>query len=202
MRRLITQVGRETSARYVLRDLATILVLVAQATCLPALAGAQVGVAGLESGARVRVSASSLGSSPRIGRVVTATQDSLVLHTTVDGRPVTRSIARDQITRIDVSVGQRQGRKGQFAGIGFLVGAGIAQLIPREQSEGATSFLDEDDLNELGDALLLGGLGAGVGAYLGRAREDWRRVSLGATQLSLRAPRAGRGVAVGATIAF
>jgi hypothetical protein len=176
--------------------------LMALAASVPTSAAAQRTLGSLSTGERIRISTTSSASSSHTGRIVTASEDTVVVHSTEDGRQVTRSIPRDQITRIDVSMGQRRGRKGQFAGIGFLVGAGIAQLLPRQESQGATSILDEDDIAELGDALLLGGLGAGIGAYLGRAHEDWRRVSLGTTQVSLRAPRSGRGVAVGATIAF
>jgi hypothetical protein len=189
--------------RYPLRGAAKILVLVVLAASVATPAAAQRTLASLSSGDRIRISIESSGSSLQgTGRVVTASQDTVVVQTRENGRQVTRSIPRDQITRLDVSVGETRGRKSQFAGIGFLVGVGIAQLIPRERSQGPTFFLDDNDLSALSNALLLGGMGAGIGAFVGRAREDWRRVSLDATHVSLRAPLTGRGVALGATIAF
>ena len=201
MRRLVTQFMAAADVRYLLRSAAKLLVLTVLIAAGPAAATAQTTLGSLSSGERIRISTASSGTSPRVGTVVTAGPDTVVVQSHENGRQVTESIPRDQITRLDVSVGQTRGRKSQFAGIGFLVGVGVAQLISRDRSEG-TAIVDEEDIDALFDALLIGGIGAGIGAYVGRAREDWRRVSLGPTQVSLRVPRSGHGVGIGARIAF
>ena len=200
MRRPITQF-RQADVRYLIRGATKILVLMVLAASVPTSATAQRTLGSLSSGDRIRITTASSGSSLQgTGRIVTASQDTIVVQSQENGRQVTRSIPRDQITRLDVSMGQRRGRKSQFAGIGFLVGIGLAQLIPHE-SETGPAFVSEEDIDHLFNVLALGGVGAGIGAFVGRAQEDWRRVSLGPPAVSLRAPR-GRGVALGATIAF
>jgi len=188
-------------AGHILRGVRKLMVPVALAVWLPAGAAAQTTLADLAGGSRVRVSATSLGSSPLTARVVSASPDTLVVQTAEDGRRTTLRIPASQITRLDVSRGLGRGRKSQFAGIGFLVGAGIAQLISHESS-GTSPGLDEGDIGEFTDSVLLGGIGAAIGAYLGRAQEDWRRVQLGETQLSLRLPLTTRGAGLRAAIAF
>ena len=201
MQAQVTRFTTRSDVRYVLRDMARMLVLVALTASLPAAAAAQSSLDDLAAGTRVRVSAASFGSSPRIGRVVRASRDSLVVQTTDGRRLSAQAIPSSQITRLDVSWGAGRGHKSQFAGIGFLVGAGIAQLIPHEDSQ-ESPYIGDGDVSGFVDGLLLGGLGAAIGAYLGRAREDWRRVPLGATQLSLRVPQSGKGLGIGATVAF
>lgn len=200
MRRLVTQFT-PADVRYLLRGVAKMLVLMLLAASVPTAAAAQRTLGSLSSGERIRISTATSGTSPRVGTIVTAGPDTVVVQSHENGRQVTQSIPRDQITRLDVSMGRTRGRKSQFAGIGFLVGVGVAQLISRDRSEGP-AIVDEEDIDALVDGLLIGGIGAGIGAYVGRAREDWRRVSLGSTQVSLRVPRSGNGVGVGARVAF
>jgi hypothetical protein len=200
MRRPVSQF-MPADVRHHLRGAAKMVVLMVLAASGPSSAGAQRTLGSLSSGERIRISTASSGTSPRVGTIVRAGPDTVVVQSQENGRQVTQSVPRDQITRLDVSMGQTRGRKSQFAGIGFLVGVGVAQLISRDHSEGP-AIVDEEDIDALFDGLLIGGIGAGIGAYLGRAREDWRRVSLGTTQLSLRVPRSGHGVGVGARIAF
>lgn len=197
MRRQVTQFTAAASARNLLRGAATMLMLTALAGSVPAVAAAQASLGFLQKGDRIRISSASSGSSPRTGRLVAASEDTIVVQTNENGRMVTQTIPRTEITRLDVSMGAGGSHSSQFAGIGFFVGAGIAQLIPRGSSQEMVM-----DFDALADGLLLGGLGAAIGAYIGRAQEDWRRVPLGAAQVSLRHPQSGRGIGVGATIAF
>ena len=201
MRRPVTQRSTAVDVGPFRRAATKALLLLMVTASVPTLAAGQQTLADLAGGMRVRVSAASLGSSPRVGRVVAASQDTLVVQTTDGGRQIRQALPHAQITRLDVSRGPGRGHKSQYAGIGFLVGAGIAQLIPHNSSQDSP-FIDDGDVAELTDGILLGGLGAAVGAYLGRAREEWRRVPVTATQVSLSLPRSGRGVGVGASISF
>jgi len=201
MRRPVAQFTAVASARSLLRVAAKLIVLTALTAFVPGGAAAQSAFGWVSAGDRIRISAAPLGSSTRTGRVVAAGEDTLVVRTKDDGRELTHAIPRSQITRLDVSTGQSRGHKSQFAGIGFLVGAGIGKFIHRDDEVGP-AFIDEKTVDGLMDILLLGGVGAGVGAYLGRSHESWRRVPLAAPRVSLSLPRSGRGVGLRASMAF
>jgi hypothetical protein len=198
MRRPVAQFRAVQSARSLLRVAAKLIVLAALAASVPGGAAAQSAFGSISIGDRIRISTAAPDSLMGTAQVLSATEDTLVVRTKQNGRAITRAFARGQITRLDVSMGQSRSHKSQFAGIGFLVGIGIAELIHRED-EGGPSFIDDD---KFVDGLLLGGLGAGIGAYLGRSHENWRRVPLGAPRVSLSLPRSGRGVGLRASLAF
>jgi len=201
MRRQVAQFTAVASARFPVRGAATLLMLAALAASAPARVAAQSAFGWVSIGDRVRVNAAALGTSALTGRVVAASEDTLVVRTKENGRDITRAIPRDQITRLDVSTGAGRGHKSQFAGVGFLAGAGLGKFIHRNDDAGP-AFFDEKAADALADMLLLGGLGAGVGAYLGRSQESWRGVPLGAPRVSLSLPRSGRGVGMRASFAF
>ncbi|PYP79400.1 MAG: hypothetical protein DMD35_08210 [Gemmatimonadetes bacterium] len=184
------------SARSLLRGAKKLIMLAALASSVPAGAAAQSAFGSVSSGDRIRISTAMPDSSTGTGRVVSVSEDTLVVRTNQNGREITRAFPRSQITRLDVSMGASRGRKSQYAGFGLLVGLGIAQLLPHEEGslDGAADFV--------ADALLLSGLGAGIGAYLGRSHEGWRRVRLGASRVSLNLPRSGQGVGLRASMAF
>jgi hypothetical protein len=198
MRRPVAQFTAVASARSLLRVAAKLIVLAALAASVPGGAAAQSAFESISIGDRIRISTAAPDSLMGTARFVSATEDTLVVRTKQNGREITRAIARGRITRLDVSMGQSGSHKSQFAGIGFLVGAGIGKYMHRDDEVGP-SFLDGDGL---GDMLLLGGLGAGIGAYVGRSHERWRRVPLGAPRVSLSLPRSGRGVGLRASMAF
>jgi hypothetical protein len=200
MRRQVAQFTAVASARFPVRAAATLLMLAALAASAPSGVAAQSAFGAVSIGDRIRISAAPLGTSARTGQVVAASEDTLVVRTKENGRDITRAIPRDQITRLDVSTGTGRGYKSQLAGFGFLVGAGVAKYIHRNDEVGPAFF--EGAADDLTDLVLLGGLGAGVGAYLGRARESWRGVPLGAPRVSLSLPRSGRGVGMRASFAF
>src|SRR5215204_3796218 len=151
MRRPMAQFTAVASARSLLRVTAKLIVLASFAASVPGGAAAQSAFGSISIGDRIRISAAPLGSSTRTGQVVAASQDTLVVRTTENGRELTQAIPLSQISRLDVSMGESRGRKSQFAGIGLFVGLGTARLLPHEEGsiDGTADFL--------ADALLLSG---------------------------------------------
>ena len=198
MRRPVAQFTAVASARSLLRVAAKLIVLAALAASVPGGAAAQSAFGSISVGDRIRISTAAPDSMMGTAQFLSATEDTLVVRTKQNGREITRAIARGRITRLDVSMGQSRSHKSQFAGIGVLVGAGIGKYMHRNDEVGPAFF----DGRGLGDILLLGGLGAGIGAFLGRPYERWRRVPLGAPRVSLSLPRTGRGVGLSASMAF
>jgi hypothetical protein len=201
MRRPVAQFRAVQSARSLLRVAAKLIVLAALAASVPGGAAAQSAFGSISVGDRIRISTAAPDSMMGTAQFLSATDDTLVVRTKQNGREITRAISRGRITRLDVSMGRTRSHKSQFAGIGFLVGAGIGKYIHRDDPVGP-AFLDEAAVDGLMDALLLGGLGAGIGAFIGRPHERWRRVPLGAPRVSLSLPRTGRGVGLSASMAF
>ena len=201
MRRRATQFTAVSNTRSLIRGAAKLILLAALAASVPGGAAAQDAFGSLSRGDRIRISTAAPDSLTGTARFLSLTEDTLVVQTRENGRETTRAIPRSRITRLEVSAGASRGRKSQFAGIGFLVGAGIGKLIPHDENDG-TVILSEGDVDTLMDMLLLGGIGAGFGALVGRSHETWRRVPLGAPRLSLRLPRSGSGTGLRVSMAF
>lgn len=189
------------------------LVLTLVAIAVPEYSAAQTGLASLTPGARVRVTAPSLGPTPLPARVVTASADTLVVHPDgASGFDVT--LTRTEITQLDVSVG-RSTRKARLA----LIGAGAGALVGLVA--GAATFTDPCVDNpaicagwfyETQQSAAAGGLvgGAVLGAIAGAVAgqlwktDRWMRYPLRLQSGALRilpAPNGGRSVALALTMA-
>ena len=101
------------------------------------------------------------------GSLLRLTDDSVMM----DGGEATLSVARNQVSRLEVSQGQRSHWKAG-AGIGSLAGAGFTYLLV--DAGGSTSLCDrsanQDALSStecLGLTVLGGVTGAGLGAVIG-----------------------------------
>jgi hypothetical protein len=138
----------------------------------------------LQTGARARILAPTAGSKYELITVASATPDSL--RYSLDQSLATRSLAWQQISKMDASMGSHT-NVGRGAGIGFLVGLiGGAAL-------GATApGCCDKDARELrvlaivANGLLGGALGGLVGAVIGHAQrtEDWVPVTLPRTPVA------------------
>ena len=148
----------------------------------------------LEPGSRIRVTPSG-GSGPLVGTVVALVRDTLML------RPVKRSdtvvVVLSELKRLERSTGPRP-HPLQGAGIGLLVGLGVAVIGERQSREENWSELSTIS------ATIFGVFGALVGATIGQdfPTEGWQavRVSSGA-RISVE-PRGEARLALGYSITF
>lgn len=148
----------------------------------PALSqGVRIDALSLQSGARARILGPTADSKYTLITVASTSPDSL--RYSVDGGLDTRSVAWQQISKMDASMG-RHTNVGRGAGIGFLVGAiGGAAF-------GAATASGVDGRNAGPMAALvglpMGALGAFAGAVLGFAgrTEDWVPVTLPRTPVA------------------
>ena len=136
-------------------------------------------------GTRVRVT--HPGEGRRVGTVLAFTSDSLTVRWDAADAASTLPLAR--VTRVEVSRG-RLSRKRRGAGRGFLVGASAGALLGLTMYEKPACARDAidgwcQDFGRVGGAvgsgLLIGGVGAAVGAIVGsRQRDRWQEVTLDA----------------------
>jgi hypothetical protein len=157
----------------------------------------------LGPGARVRVA--YLGESARIGTLIALAPDTLVVRW-ADGAEPAR-LARAGVMRLDVSRGTRAVDRGQRAKYGFYIGAGIGLLlgaaIPQKNEGCDYSVCDDlDDLATGVTSLMLGGVGAAVGAATGRGADIWENVRLTPPRVGLVLPARGQGTGVSLSFAF
>ncbi len=159
-----------------MRYLALVLVALFVATSSP-LAAQEAPV---EPGARVRVKAPPLQPDWVMGTVVGWESGSLVLEPekpdALGDTPLT--LARDQITRLDVHRGSKS-RALLGAGIGFGVGVGWTVLLLSSES-----LCNPEQQCDAGDwargIAIFGGIGAGLGALVGLLfkTDRWEAVPL------------------------
>ncbi len=143
-------------------------------------------------GARVRVTAPSVGLESHVGILTRLDADVLVVGTT--------PVAVEQVTRLEVSRG-KQSNWSKGAGIGALVGGGL----------GALGILTADDSpsgdlsREFAPFIIGGGFFGGllVGGILGALIPDdqWQQVPLDRLRVGITPQRDGR-VALGASVRF
>jgi hypothetical protein len=137
-------------------------------------------------GSRVRVVTPAFGTQE--GIAVSATTDSLIFRPADDTAHEPLPLA--QITRLDLSTGTYS-RKGMFAGIGFLMGAGVGAVAgaasypkPTCDTRLQTCFNNLVGPRSRKGSAILGGalvglLGAAVGAFVGAQPSDtWAPVAL------------------------
>ena len=84
MRRPVAQFIAVASARSLFRIAAKLIVLAVLTTSVPGGAAAQGSFGSVATGDRIRISAAPLGSSTRTGRVLAASEDTLVVRTKDD----------------------------------------------------------------------------------------------------------------------
>jgi hypothetical protein len=138
----------------------------------------------LQAGARARILAPAAGSKYELITVASARPDSL--RYSLDPSPATKSLAWQQISKMDASIGGHTNVL-RGAGIGFLVGlAGGAAL------GASTSGCCNKEGRELravaivANGLIGGVIGGLVGAFIGSRQrsEDWVPVTLPSTPVA------------------
>ncbi len=157
----------------------------------------------LATGKRVRISAPTLDPSQQIGRVTSATADSIEFRS--DAQPYTRAIAIADLTSLDVSGGQRTHR-GRDAGYGSLIGAvvgGVAGAASyKDPGPGCFIFCETRGEDTVAGAIVGGVTGALIGWFIvGSFDKSERWVPLRSpTKVSI--SPASRGVALRLSRAF
>ncbi|MDQ3673522.1 MAG: hypothetical protein M3365_03990 [Gemmatimonadota bacterium] len=132
----------------------------------------------LESGARVRLTTASIPAR-QVMRIVSATDDAIVVRSERDAE--TRTLARTEITAMDVSTGQRRHTL-RGAGIGALAGAAagaLAEYSTYEECEGICFFEPTSRGGAATAGAVVGGVaGLLVGTTIGflLKSESWQRV--------------------------
>ena len=159
----------------------------------------------LRAGARVRVSAPSLGITKQVGTLVRVDADSVVLM-----RDRRMAMSRDSVTRLEVSRGYSSPVPAALYGAATIGGLGlVAGMVSTSPCSGG-GFVEICGL-DMGDVLLVTVVGAGVGMVGGfvigglvsaLAGERWRTVAMrGARAVAVTARRDGR-FALGFSVAF
>jgi len=160
----------------------------------------------LQPGTRIRTSVAGVGTVT--GRVVGVTGDTL--RVARDGTADTMSVARSSLTWLDVSTSQHK-RRWVGAGVGFLAGAALGGIIGAATYQEPTCAPDAwfcdfggRGMEAAGDGILLGSVGAIVGAIVGAGRADtWQPVDPHqSARLQLTVPRAAGRYSLGATLRF
>ncbi len=162
----------------------------------------------LDTGSRVRLWAAGVSSRPLIGTIVSPGATELRLQVADQKDPVV--VSRDAITKLEASLGRRS--RGRGAKIGALVGGAVGAIAvlatPEKQCEPAQepnpffSGCLEIISKELG-AVMMGGVGAGLGSLIGLAippGERWGPVSAG-LRVGV-APAQKGGVLISLSLAF
>jgi hypothetical protein len=157
----------------------------------------------LAPGRRVRVAYA--GEDARIGTLIALAPDTLAVEWANGGG--TARMARTRVTKLDVSRGMRPGEKGSRAKVGFAVGAGLGLLIGAVSSKSNSDCVGVCDDVASGHAtgigaLLLGGIGAAVGAVSGRASEHGENVPLSPPPVGMVIPARRHGPSIGLALAF
>jgi hypothetical protein len=163
-----------------------IRILLAASLLTPVLASAQMAPSPewpVTAGSAVRIESPVLGSGLHKGNVATATADTLVFQPTAR-EAAAISIATPNISRLEIARGQTT-HKARGAGIGFLVGAAAGAVLGaatyQKQDCGAAICLvpDSRSFDAFVGGILLGGVGAIVGAFMGsRPTEAWVPVAI------------------------
>ena len=153
----------------------------------PARATAQ-DVLWFEPGAKVRVTAPTLGLDGHTGVIQELTGDRLYLATETNGPLQVHRIPMSAIAKLDVRTGRRS-HWVKGAGIGALVG-----LIRGVQVARSDDYPDDDPM-EIGVGVVTGALlGIGIGSLI--KSDQWTEVPLGQSRPRLIAGRDGVGIGV------
>jgi hypothetical protein len=120
----------------------------------------------VDPGARIRVTVDSGSQRVRIGTLIALDADSLQFRPAKDSSVV--SLAAASLTRIERST-RRTSNAGRGALIGALAGAGTGLILGLLASGEEGGFYEVGAGEVFAGSLLLGGLGAGVGALIGAA---------------------------------
>jgi hypothetical protein len=140
----------------------------------------------LETGARVRLTSPTLRSDQQVVRIVSLTSDTVAFRS--DQNPTIRSLALNDISAVEVSLGERR-RTGQGAIIGFLAGAAIGGVLGytiADESCVPTVFGCGEIFSPGESAGVLGLVGGAAGLLVGTTMgwfaksERWRRLPLNA----------------------
>lgn len=153
----------------------------------------------LEPGARVRLISPTLQSDQQIVRILSAGRDTVVFRS--ERNPVTRSLALNEISAVEVSLGERR-RTRRGAVIGLLSGAAIGGIAGYVAYEPCTGFcLTLGSNSAAGDAAIGGAVGGVLGLLVGTTigwlskSEKWQRVQLN-TRVGVATSRSGSAVSV------
>jgi hypothetical protein len=147
----------------------------------------------LERGARVRVETSGPGGRRLTGVLDQLTSDRLVLYVGAEETPSV--VPRRELAKLEVSRGRATKRA---AWLGAVVGGVAGSALAFSVGPLAEGVAEEQS------AVLLGGLGALLGAGVGAAvgsHEQWREVPLGSGRVTV-APFVGRANGVAVAVRF
>jgi len=143
-------------------------------------------------GARVRLAAPLIDDSETTGKILSATGDTIQFRS--DSRPVTRTLARADLTSLEVSAGWDTHR-GRDALYGLVLGGGagaIAGALSYKKQVGSCYWLCETRSGDAAAGGIVGGLaGALIGAVVGGYDRTERWVPLTASTRAAVIPAAG-----------
>ncbi len=154
----------------------------------------------LGAGTRVRLTSPALDSSVQVGRVVSATRDTISFRS--DANPVTRTLAVKDLTSIEISGGMETHR-GRDALYGLAIGGGAGAILGAatyKKPQNCFIFCDTRGFDAAAGALSGGLVGTLVGAFIvGSFDKTERWVPLRKTASIQIAPmHGGMGVALSA----
>lgn len=120
----------------------------------------------LGAGTRVRITAAALDSSMQVGRVVSATSDTISFR--ADANPITRTLAVKDISTIEIGGGMETHR-GRDALYGLAIGGaagGILGAVTYKKPKDCFIFCDTRGFDTAAGAVTGGLLGTLVGAFI------------------------------------
>lgn len=120
----------------------------------------------LGAGTRVRLTSPALDSSVQIGRVVSATRDTISFRS--DANPVTRTLAVKDLSSIEISGGMETHR-GRDALYGLAIGGGAGAILGAatyKKPQNCFIFCDTRGFDAAAGALSGGLVGTLVGAFI------------------------------------
>lgn len=156
----------------------------------------------LQPGARVRVFAPSLPTSGLVGTVVGLSRETLTLEAAK--APVSFVLARSELTRIEVSTGQRTHVRRDM-GIGLLIGATGGAIAGRASGDDKGSWFGMTSWEKARiGAVVFGVAGALAGALVAgnTSTEEWKLVPLRSGSRVSLAPRSDGRVALTYSVTF